>query len=372
MIPWPRIQVFDAASNPMTVLRGYTGVTVSQVFCDVGSLQLTFPKDMAGAGPLLTDEDRQLKVVYPGAPDMWFLLDEDSFTYVDDAPEQAAWQVTCRSLAGVFDEAFVLPSGGVGTTPATYPFVAPTPGSIMLALRTQSQAQGWLDGVSIDGGNTNDADGTAWAVMPNITYNLGTTLLAVLKGLSDAQLVEWQMNGRILELYVPSGGLDRELTLTVRPGKDVASAPVQRSRRSIATDVVVEGAAGASFKRTQSLPGRRKRGVYVSQTSAPSGSLNQIARYYLEAHASPDVQATHELADGDGAPVPFVDYRPGDRIRTTALGGGVQSRRIVQVAVAHDGDGARVTLEVGSILQAAEDKFARKLARLNLGGDSLT
>jgi hypothetical protein len=372
VIPAPRIQVLDSGANPLSVLRGYTSVTVSQTFCDLGSLQLSFPKDMAGAVPLLSDEDRYLKVVYPGAPEQWFLVDEDSFSFVDDAPEQGGWQVTCRSFAGVLDEAFVLPSGGIGTTPATYPFTAPKPGQIMVSLVNQSQAQGWLPGLTLDGGNTNDADGAAWAAMPDTTYSLGTSHLAVLKGLSDAQLMEWQFAGRTLEMYVPGGGLDRTLGLTIRPGHDVVSAPVQRSRRGIATDVVVEGAAGASFKRSQVLAGRRPRGVYVSQTSAPSGSLNTIARYYLEAHAAPDVQATHELADGDDAPVPFVDYRPGDRIGTAALGGGVVSRRIVQVAVTHDDSGAHPSLEVGSILQAAEDKFARKLARLNLGGDSLT
>jgi hypothetical protein len=373
VIPTPRLQVFnETGATSLSVLRGYTSCTVSQVLSDLGSLALEFPRDLGGAAPLLVDADRQIKVIYPGLAAMWFLLDEDSSTWVSDAPQQEGVTVTCRSLAGLLDEAPVLPAGGIGAVPAEYAFTAPTPGQIVTTLVAQAQSHGWLQGMTVAGSATLDASGVAWDSMPDTTYTLGSSLLTVLKGLSDAQVLEWQFSDRVLQLYAPASGLDRTLALTLRPGHDVLSAPLQRSRRAVATDVVVEGADGASVLRSATLPGRRRRGVYVSQTTAPAGALNQIGDYYLGAHSSADVQTTHDLADGDDAPRPWIDYRPGDRIRTTAAGGGVTVERIAQVAVRHDDSGSTPTLEVGSILEAAEEKFARQLSRLLPSAESLT
>lgn len=376
MIPTPRLQVYnETGSTALSVLGGYTTVTVSQVLNDLGSLQIEFPRDLAGSTPLHVDADRQIKVIYPGLPAMWFLLDDDESTWVSDAPESEPVTVTCRSIAGLLDEAIVLPAGGIGATPAEYAFTAPTPGAIVDALFSQAQAQGWLQGLTLLGSTTlatQDVSGMAWDVMPDTTYKLGTTLLSVLKGLSDAQLIEWCFTDRALQLYAPGSGLDRTLSLTLRPGHDVLSAPLQRSRRSVATDVIIEGADGASALSSGPLPGRRRRAVYVSQTTAPASALGQIGDYYREAHAQADVQTTHDLADGDEAPRPWIDYRPGDRIRTAAAGDGVTVKRIAQVAVRHDDSGSSVTLEVGSILEAAEERLARQLSRLVPSAESLT
>jgi hypothetical protein len=365
VIPAPLIQVWDAAgATALGVLARYAQVTISDVFNDLGSLTLTFPRDVEGADLLDTEDDRQLKVLLPGAPAMWFLNDDDSSTWVSDAPESEPVQYTCRSLAGVLDEALVYPA-------AT--FTTQTPGAIVASLFADAQSRGLLQGLTLTGDATNDASGTAWpATVPTVTYKAGTSLLAVLKGLAAAGLIEWRMNGRALELHRPAGGLDRTLDVVLRPRRDVLAAPLTRSRRSISTAVIVEGASSSFTRRTQTLAGRRAREEYLSQTSAPSSSLDDVGDLYLAAHAGADMQMTHDLTDTDGGPLPWVDYRPGDRIQTIAAGAGVTSRRVAQVALSMTPGDTKVTLELGSLLKTAEELFDAKLRRILPGDSSLT
>lgn len=374
MIPDPVIQVWDeTASTPLGVLRGSIDRTVSKVFCDLGSLVMSFPRNIGGASPLLVDGDRQLKVMFKGASPMWFLLDDDDSTRVSDAPNSEPLTITCRDLGGLLDEAVVLPAGGAGTTPAEYAFSGATPGMVVTTLVAQAQAAGWMQNITVAGGPSLDASGAGWPTVPNVTYKAGsTTLLAVLTGLSESGLLEWQFNDRVLELYAPASGLDRTSGYVFRPARDVLSAPLKRSRRAVATDVLVEGDAGANTLQTQTLPGRRRRAAYVSQASATGGTLADIGALYLAAHAVADAQATLEIADGPDTPAPFIDYRPGDRIGTTAMGDGVTIQRVLQVALQVGDSGATATLEVGSILATLEERFARQLSRLAPGDSSLT
>jgi hypothetical protein len=376
VIARPLVQVWDATgTTALGVLAGFTSLTISDVFCDLGSLALETPRDTAGASLLDVDEDRQLRLSWPGtsSPVMWFVNDDDSSTWVSDDPGSEPLKLTCRSLAQLLDEAVVLPPGGVGTTPTDYTFTTKTPGYIVNALFTQAQGQGWLQGLTLTGSATLDAAGAAWPVtVPTAAYKTGTSLLSVLKGLASAGLIEWRLNGRALEVYKLAGGLDRALTSVLRPRRDVLAAPLTRTRRAVTTDVVIEGSSSATALRTQTLTGRRKRAKYLSQSSVPSGSLNTVGDLYLAAHDTADLQMTHDLTDGDTTPVPWVDYRPGDRILTVAAGAGVTSRRIQQVALAMTATDTKATLELGSLLKTAEEQFAQRLAQIAPGDTTLT
>lgn len=365
MIPAPVIEVWDeTGSTALGPLTGYSGVTISDVFGDLGSLDLMFPRSVAGAALLDVDADRQVVVRFPGAPPMWFLNDDDASTWVSDDPESEDVRLTCRSLAGVLDEAVVYPA-------AT--FTTQTPGVIITTLVTDAQGRGLLQNITVIGGAATDASGVAWpTTVPTVTYRIGTSLLAVLQGLAASGLLEWRMNGRALELHRPAGGLDRTLDVVLRPRRDVLAAPLARSRRSVATAVVVEGASGSTARRTQALTGRRAREEYVSQGTAPSGSLNAVGDLYLAAHAAADLQMTHDLTDADDGPLPWVDYRPGDRLATIAAGPGVARRRLAQVALSMTADDTKVTLELGSLLKSAEERLAQQLQRILPGDSALT
>jgi hypothetical protein len=303
---------------------------------------------------------------------MWWVLDDDDSTWVSDAPESEPVQVTCRSLHALLDEAVVIPSSGIGGLPAAWAWWDQTPGKVVTDLVTSAQTRGLLQGVTVSGSATLDASGAAWPDVLTVNHKAGTTLLTVLVALRDAQQMEHRWNGRVLELHRPGGGLDRSPDVVLRPRRDVVTAPVKRSRRTVATATVVEGADSITIRRTQTLTGRRERETYVSETSSPTASLNDVGDIYLAAHAAANVQFTHDLTDGDDSPIPWVDYRPGDRVITMAAGPTPVRRRVLQIAVTMTDGGTTVTLELGSILRTAEEAMALKLARIMPGDGAVT
>lgn len=383
MIPLPHIQVFDATgTSPLGVLPGGKGtaLAISDVFGDAGTMQLTVPWNATGASLLDVDTDVQLKVILPGVTAKWFVVDDDSSTRISDDPASEPMQVTCRDLTALLDEAVVIPSGGIGTTPAEHAFTAATPGSIVKTLFDAAQARTLVQGCTLTGGAVTDAGGDAWPTTHTITYKAGTTLHSVLTGLRDARLIEWRWNARALEIYRVGGDLDRTLDgvggnpgpTILRPARDVIAAPVSRSRRSVATAVVIEGAGAVTARRTQALSGRRNREVYVSESNAPSGSLDAVGDLYLAAHDEADIQVTHDVTDGDDTPTPWVDYRCGDRILTAAVGTSVVARRIQQIAVTYSESGAKATLELGSLLKTQEEIMQQQVRRLLPGEGAVT
>jgi hypothetical protein len=367
-LPLAVFQIWDATgATGLSVLEAVADYAISDVLNDVGALTLTVPKGTVGAEVLLVADDRQVRVLQPGAPDMWFVVDDDAWAGVADAPDTVAVQVACRSLAGVFGEVLLASETS---------FTAQHPGKIVKDLFATLQGRGGLQNITLVNAaslGSFDSAGVAWSDTLTVTYKAGTSLLTVLKGLSDAQFLDWRMNGRALEVFIPGGDLDRDLTgVFLRPGADVAAAPVQRSRTSVATNAMVVASDGTSSTFSQSLTGRRWREVSVEQPAESTTPAAVLAGLFLAAHAEPDVQLTHDLTDGADTPVPWVDYRCGDRVPTVAAGGGVSLWRVSQIAVQRRPESASASLELGSILQSAEERFADQLARLAPGDRVLT
>lgn len=320
--PLPTVQIWDATgTNALGVLEGYSSIDITDVFCDAGVCRLTFPASVNGSQHLDVDTDWQIAVIMPGvANPMWFVSDDDETTWVTADPATEPITLTCRSLHALLEETLVFPSGGAGTLPAEWAFTTATPGKVVKDLWDAAQVRNMLQNVTLAGDATVDADGVAWGSTVTVTYKAGTTLAQVAKGLYEAGLLEFRWNGREFEIYKDSGGLDRNVDLTFRPGWDVLSAPLIRSRRDLATGVLVEGTGSDTEWRTQSLTDMRFREVYVSETNAPSSALADIGDLFLTAHSLTSVQITHELTDADATWRPWVDFRPGDRVLTSAFG----------------------------------------------------
>ncbi len=370
VIPAPFITIHNEdGSTGLGALRDKVSLVISDVFCDMGAMTLSAPRNIDGMQHLLVDADRQVRVRLPGCPDQWFLADAEALTFISDDANSELVSLELRSLAGVLDEAKVTPSFGIGEIPNEWPFEDVTPGEIVEVLFTEAQSFGVLENITLAGSSTVDADGDSWPETYTNTYKGGTSLLEVLKSLADLKLIEWRMNARELEIYKPAGGLDRTLTTPFRPREDITSAPYKRDKKSIATDVLVETVNGFTVLQSQALTGRRRRMAFVSQSSAPEDAGAPIGDLFLAARSQPDVQMTHEITDGPTTPVPWVDYRCGDRVPTLAAGSGVTVQRIAQIALTYSGSGSSVTLEAGSVLASAEEIFDRKLRKL-LPGDS--
>lgn len=373
-IPLPIVEVFDGSgTSSLGYVMGYSGLTMSDVFCDVGALQLDAPRSSAVL--LDTDDDRMLKITVPytsGAVTSWWVVDDDTSTWISDDVDTEPIKISCRSMHALLDETIVYPSGGSGTTPAEWTWTTSTPGKIVTDLVAASQARSLLPGVTVSGSATVDADGTAWPTTITVTHKAGTTLLTVMKTMVDAGILEYAWSGKILQLYVAGGLGVSPGTVMLRPGIDVTSAPLARTRKPQATSVLVVGDADANTTRSQTLTGRRKRESYVSELKAGAGTIAQLGDLYLAAHATADIQITHEVTDSTSTPAPWADYRPGDLVRTKAAGTQVLERRVQQIAVTAGASGVKATLELGSILKTREDQMTQAVKRLLPGEGVVT
>ncbi|MBT0771804.1 hypothetical protein KIH74_22880 [Kineosporia sp. J2-2] len=347
----------ETGAAGLSVLEAVTDWAISDVLCDVGALSLTLPLDTVGAEHLLVDADRQVRVLMAGAPDMWFVADDDAWAGVSDHPGSELRQVACRGLAAVFDEWFL--DGAVT-------FENRNPGDVVATVFAAGQSAGFFQGVTLLGGGTADASGNPWPTSFNVDYDADKSLLAIMKQLTDARLMEWRMVGRQLRIYAPNGLLS-SLPGVLQPGGDVLSAPVTRSRRSVATHVQVAGdEATPPTIRSQALPGRRQRMTLLQQPTDSAVDPAVAGDLYLAAHAAPDVQLSHELADSADW-VPWVTYRPGDQLPTVAAGDGVELWRVQQVAARGGVDGVQISVELGSLLKVAEERLADQVAVLSPG-----
>ena len=375
-IPLPVVAVWDGSgASALGYVTGYASLTMSDVFCDVGALQLDAPRSSAVL--LDTDLDRMLKVTIPytaGAVSSWWVVDDDTSTWISDDTDTETIKIGCRSVGALLDETIVYPSGGAGATPAEWSWTTATPGKIVTDLVGASQARGLLPGVTVSGTATVDADGTAWPTTITVTHKAGTTLLSVMKTMVDSGLLEYAWSERVLQLYV-GGGLGvpaGSATALLRPGIDVTSAPLARARKPQATTVLVVGDADVNTSRSQTLTGRRPREAYVAESKAAVGTIAQLGDLYLAAHTAADVQITHEVTDSASTPSPWVDYRPGDMVLTKAAGSQLLERRVQQIAVSAGPSGVRATVELGSILKTREDQMTQAMRRLLPGEGVVT
>jgi hypothetical protein len=375
-IPYPIVKIWDqTGANGLAVLGGYSSLTMSEVLSGDASLQLVVPRGNVGVEHLDVDEDRQLSVTIPytsGAVTSWWVVDDDASTWISDDPETEPISLTCRGLGALLDEALVIPSGGIGTTPAEWSWTSQTPGKIVTDLVTAAQARGLLQGVTVIGTASVDAAGVAWPTTVSVTHKAGVKLSDVLKALVDSKLVEHRWNGRALELHRWGGSLARHQTVMLRPGRDVTSAPIARTRKPVATAALVIGDADANARRTQTLTGRREREILVSEGKAAAGLLPQLGDLYLGAHAAADIQITHEITDADDGPAPWADYRPGDWVLTRAAGLQIVERRVSQIALAVSGTATKATLELGSLLTTWEERMDAQMKRLLPGEGAVT
>lgn len=103
--------------------------------------------------------------------------------------------------------------------PASYP--NPSPGTILSTLVTEAQARGALSGWSFGGAfsATTDSNGVPWASSLEVSPRVGDSVLAVLKQMTELQLIDWRADavGRVLRVW-NWGTSVADTAVTITPG----------------------------------------------------------------------------------------------------------------------------------------------------------
>lgn len=364
------LRLLTAAGDLVCLLPDVIEGTAGEELNDTGALAFTYPRNGMNADQLAAATDGQVAVVVDGVELPVRLLLEDDAD--DDADESAPLAVSGRGTLALLERALVYPSGGAGTVPATQTYTAATPGTILADLVTKAQTRGGLAGVTRSFTTTHDSAGVAWASTITVAYDAGVTLLQVAQGLAGQGVVDVRMVGTELRAYNPDSatGLGRDKPdALLQLGRHMRALPRQRSRREIASHVLVVGDGGANAERanatTAATYGRREA-PYSQGNTTDAGTMAVLGDAELTARAQPahGRTADYDLA-ADGAPVPWTDYQVGDYIRADKVrqaDGTLEPLRVRSVAVAFDADGmVAPSVELSDLFLEATVRLQRRM-----------
>lgn len=242
-----KLRLHDRAGNLIDTLP-WTGLSRSVAHNAPGVLSATIPRSLLATLP----DEPYLRVVEDGveAPD-WYLLEDDGDDDADSAGTARNVTIAGRGLLALLEWAEVYPwrhSPGANLTGMEFdfPFTQQTPGMIMKTLIDRAVARGCLPQLTYTFDESYDSVGQPWPLTYSRDFTVGDTLLKVLTGMSDDGWADFEMIGFDLRLYTPDTVLAVDHPdIVLRLGQGVDSGPRKRTRKSIRSVIISNGAQGA-------------------------------------------------------------------------------------------------------------------------------
>lgn len=298
-------------------LPSFKDVSPMLTINDVGAFSLKYPYRGLRASQLVADDEREIAVLVDGNEVARYLVEDDGRSEINVDLENAVLDLSGREVSQLLDRARVYPINGAGTQPASHPFVNSTAGAILVTLITRAQSRGAIPGWAMTFDSSFDSNGQPWDTNITFEYKVNATILDVLKHLSQTLgVVDWRVTGRQLHAYNANTFMRQDQTDAVfRRGIDFSKAELNRSRRDIATVVLVEGDDGTTLERSDNsaISARGRQEGYFSQTGVTdAGTLAVIGDLQLSFRTQPKVARPITVTFKDSTPKPFIDFNIGD------------------------------------------------------------
>jgi len=373
------VSVWSGATptNEMAILEGASSAQWTDLFGDVGagSCELSFYDAKATA--LNMAEGNLIQFALGGIPIFGFFSEAPILT-IGEASD-SKWTLAGQSVLAYMNRAIVYPKGGIASPVGTHRiYSGKTFGNILKTLIDEAQARGTIPAMTYDFTSTLDSHGNAWTANVNVTIDVGTSLLDVLKKFValGMGLTMDPMLG--LHCFLPGAlGLDRTSTVIWRQGYHLA-APVDNvgSRSNATTVCLVRGSNGSFVETTDpawtgnAIIGRRESGLDFSAVSSDTTQMtnagNQQITLSETASRSLTVPLTHGLSS-QGLYEPYTDYNPGDTIALDVPGAYTAAPfQIVGLTVAQT-PGANYTVEanLGSLALPLDLRTAQRVSSIS-------
>ena len=358
-------------------LPDWAGATASFEFSDVGGIVIDYPKVGINAGRVV--DNIQVFLTLDG-------VEVDNSRCLvqglagNDAEEGATnLSVSARSLLAVFDGAKTL--GPTPTAPTPVAFVAKSPGEIIRSLLTQAQARGTATGITFASfSNTTDSSGTTWPTTLTQTWDVGVSLLDVIKDMVARRFIDVRFVGADFRVYiVDTIASDLSALSTpvhLRAGLDFTEAPYQRTTDTYASDVIAQGDNGSVVRvqRSSANPFGRVETMVSQSGTADTGLLTIVANAELDARNRTRVDKTHGLIfTAETQWFPVISYKVGDWIFRSVGDGNVPERlRIRSMSVVLDSGGiVTASITLNDKFVEADIRAAAKISAL-MGGSNTT
>ena len=249
-----------------------------------------------------------------------------------------------------------------------------------------AQARDNVPGLSVPFTPLFDSDGNGWPnIIRNVSFDYGQDAWSMLDTLSRQGFFDWQMNKRALECYRTDGSLrrflDTDTGVHIHSMVNSDEEPVERTWEEVAGTAVAIGDSGltAGMVTMPDDPASFPWGKWDEAITASGVKdvqvLAQITDNLLATKYKTRTQYTKRFVWTEGAPVPLVDYRPGDFIRATSdatTGAQKASMRVYQVTLSGTSPyGVSVALTLNDRFTDRALQNDRWIARITGGGGSV-
>ena len=183
-----------------------------------GSGELKIPLDSVAAA--LVTSGMFVQCNYRGAARGGFFIDFIKRDEADADENGGRWMsISGRGPLALLDDAIVWDDGTANTT---RDFTAKTMADIMLTLIAEAVARGGLLLLSDDFSPTLDSNSVAWTDSDDYTFNVGTSLLDVLRQFTTSGGIEFSIalsgGSFVLSAYKAEHGTDKTATIYLRVG----------------------------------------------------------------------------------------------------------------------------------------------------------
>lgn len=220
-----------------------------------------------------------------------------------------------------------------------------TPSRPILDLLNEAKERENIPGLTYTFTDTTDSNGTAWGtVIKRVTFDFGQDAWSIIDSFSKQGLFDWRFNKRELEIFKVDTTLRRMLDtdtgVHVHSMLANADEPVERTWEELAARVVALGDNNVTVERvaTDSIEfpwGKWDEAINASGVT-DRDTLSVMADRLLKTKYKSRTQYTKRFVWTEGAPIPLVDYRPGDFIRAMSdatTGAQKASMRVYQITL---------------------------------------
>lgn len=207
----------------------------------------------------------------------------------------------------------------------------------------ESQARGNVPNMGIGFDNTVDSSNTPWNVNSSIGmgFEFGQDAMSMLDALAKQRFCDWVFQGTTLNIYNPNGFMTADRTATVKliERHDTIASPTTYSIEDVAVKLLNVGENGKNKVTTHST-----RSTYWGQweeAMTSSGvsdytALEFLSNKELKSKYETKSEYTYDMVFGEGSPMPFIHYSPGNLITTSGSSGA----RVQQITLIKDGNNA--------------------------------
>ena len=303
---------------------------------------------------------------YRGAVRGGYYVEDIQPVNADTGEGGALWAtVTGRGPLSLLGDAIVWDDGTANTSRT---FTAQNKATILKTLIDEAQARGTLANLSYDFTTTDDSLGVGWTDSETLQFNVGMTLLDVVRQFVTLG-IEFDITPGgsefVLHAYKNQIGSDKSNTVFFRIGLNCERVSTEQRGDKIQNAVHVAWKGGyVDVKDMTSITAVRRREYLLNaRNTQSSASAVTYGAAQLAGNKDPQKQISVKIYDGV-APNVFLDYGIGDYV-TLDDNGTQSSYRVRALQLAWDEDGfASIVVDLNSVLFENEIRMGQDISWL--------